>query len=160
MVFFISLFLSKHYIKHCKEPKLTLKNFYANMFSKTANAILFNLLQVRPSVPYFAVLFMSSLNVLSRYFMFNKNLVAALLQKLIISWHRSCNVWSQNQRSRAFVDVRQYLPLGMWYLMTRLDDHPHCWALLAVARAQVYNRCRSCGFFPTESCTMGPRCPS
>ena len=49
------------------------------MFSKTANAILFNLLQVRPSVPYFAVLFMSSLNVLSRYFMFNKNLVAALL---------------------------------------------------------------------------------
>ena len=48
----------------------------------------------------------------------------------------------------------------MWYLMTRLDDHPHCWALLAVARAQVYNRCRSCWFFPTESCTMGPRCPS
>ena len=42
------------------------------MFSKTAMAILFNLLQVRPSVPFFAVLFMSSLNVLSRYFMFNQ----------------------------------------------------------------------------------------
>ena len=73
------------------------------MFSKTAIAILFNLLQASSSSSIRA-LFCCIIYVFSQcfkpLFYVQPNLVAALLQKLIISWHRSCNVWSQSTVTR------------------------------------------------------------
>ena len=47
---------SKHYIKHYKQQKWTLKNCYVNKLSKTTIAIRFKLLQVCPCVSPFVFL--------------------------------------------------------------------------------------------------------
>ena len=83
-------------IKRFKKQKLkwTLKNCWANKFSKTTISIRFNLLQVCPSMPIFVfiVLLMPSFYVLSGYFPFH--LVwwrFPLFEFCYISWHSSFN---------------------------------------------------------------------
>ena len=71
----------KHYFKRYKRQKLTLKNNWANKFSKTTIAIRFkcNLPQVCPSKPPFdciCCVTIASINVLSDYFYVSLNLVA------------------------------------------------------------------------------------
>ena len=70
----------KQYIKLNKQQKWTLKNFKANKFSESTIVIRFNLLQVCPSVPPFAVVvvFLSFFfYVLNSYFYVLLSLVVA-----------------------------------------------------------------------------------
>ena len=78
----------KHYITRYKQQNWTLKNCWANKFSKTTIAVCLNLLQICTSVLsfLFVMSFIPSFNVLSGYFDGSLNLVAVPIVWVLINF--------------------------------------------------------------------------
>ena len=78
----------KHYITRYKQQNWTLKNCWANKFSKTTIAVCFNLLHICASVLslLFDMSFIPSFNVLSGYFDGSLNLVAVPIVWVLINF--------------------------------------------------------------------------
>ena len=84
----------KHYFKCFKQQKMYLKNCKANKFSKTTNAVHSNHLQVCQSMSLFvfAVLFKSSIHVLSGYiFCVSLSLVAVPRSTHCLNFDKFCH---------------------------------------------------------------------